>query len=153
MSSSPVLPSDFPIGNFSSTMTKKQNQSLNNLLNSITSASNTDPSLFPIKFYRARHIDSFYNISSSHRGGGKVRVSRDREGNVVRDGVIRKKRIADLNVTSPRSAFDWRVSINTEEPSESFCFYFYFYFFSPGFPVYNAVPRFRHKGSHVYCLR
>jgi polynucleotide 5'-triphosphatase len=101
-------------------MTKKQNQTLNKLLNDVTSESHSpnSPNTHPIQFFRARHIDSFYNIASSQRGGGKVRVSRDREGNIVPDGVIRKRRIGDLNVYSPRSAFDWRISINTEEPSE-----------------------------------
>jgi len=47
-----------------------------------------------------------------------VRVSRDRAGNIVPGGIIRKRRIADLNVFSPREKFDWRVSVSIEEPCE-----------------------------------
>ena len=58
-------------------------------------------------------------MASTQRGGGKIRVSRDRSGRVIENGVIRKKRIGDVNVYSPREAFDWRVSVSTEEPCES----------------------------------
>lgn len=33
-------------------------------------------------------------------------------------GVIRKRRLGDLNIVSPREAFDWRVSCNVEEQVE-----------------------------------
>lgn len=102
---------DYPIGHFSSTMTKAQHGSLNRLLNSAVEGSMQTPNR--LQFFRARHVDTFY---SSH--GGKTRVSRDRAGNVVENGVVRKRRIADLNVYSPREAFDWRVSASVEDPAE-----------------------------------
>lgn len=97
-------------------MKKQQNIGINALLNS--AAQESQHSAFPIHFYRAQHVDSFYNIASSMRGGGKIRVSRDREGNLIEGGSVRKKRIADLNVFCPKAPFDFRVSISVEEPSE-----------------------------------
>lgn len=94
--------------------TQAQNVSLNRLLNQATELSQRSP--YPIKFYRAQHTDSFHGGSGRD---GKVRVSRDRAGRIVENGVIRKRRLGDLNVFSPREAFDWRVSVNVEEPCES----------------------------------
>lgn len=93
---------------------QKQNQSLNRLLNSITSESQKSP--YPIQFQRAQHVDSFYGGGNHH---GKARVSRTRDGQVIENGVMRKTRIGDLNVFSPREGFDWRVSVSTEEPGQS----------------------------------
>lgn len=44
----------------------------------------------------------------------KVRVTTDDKGNVIKK--IIKCRVADLNVYSPATAFDWRVSVNLEMP-------------------------------------
>ncbi|EIW68593.1 hypothetical protein TREMEDRAFT_31680 [Tremella mesenterica DSM 1558] len=107
-----IMPPNYPIGPFSSNMTKTQNQSLNRLLNSATESSLSTP--FPIRFFRAQHVDSFHEMSGP--GRGKVRVSRDKNGNVVEGGCIVKNRIGDLNVYSPQEVFDWRVSVSTEEP-------------------------------------
>jgi len=109
-----VIPPDYPIGSFSSNMTKHQNMSLNNLLNSATQQSIQTP--HPIKFFRARHIDEFYHHAGSSRGGGKIRVSRNRDGSIVPGGVIQKRSHGHMNVYSPRSALDWRVSVATEDP-------------------------------------
>jgi len=100
-------------------MTKHQNMTFNQLLNGATQTSNQPQSPFPIQFFRAKQIDTFYSISSSQRGGGKVRVSRDKAGNVIEGGVIIKKNEGNLNVYSPRTALDWRVSVSTEQPCKS----------------------------------
>lgn len=76
-------------------------------------AQSTRGTPLPLYFQRVQQVDSFYNAR-----GGKVRVSRDREGNVVKNGVIRKRRLGDLNIVSPREAFDWRISCNVEEVVE-----------------------------------
>jgi hypothetical protein len=94
-----------------SSMNRKQHASLNVLLNEAVEGSRQTPT--PLHFYRAKHIDSFYSSR-----GGKTRVSRDENGNVVENGVVRKRRIADLNIYSPREAFDWRVSVSVEDPAE-----------------------------------
>ncbi|RSH90096.1 mRNA-capping enzyme subunit beta [Saitozyma podzolica] len=107
-----IMPTDFQLGPFRADMTKQQNQSLNNLLNSAAQSSLSSP--FPVRFSRARQIDSFYDGS----GGGKIRVSRDRAGQVIPNGVIRKRRLGDLNITCPGEALDFRVSVNTEDPCD-----------------------------------
>lgn len=89
-------------------MSAAQNRSLNVLLNQAAESSQRSPA--PIQFFRAQQVDSFYP--------GKVRVSRDRQGNIIPGGVIKKKRLADLNVFSPRQAFDWRISCNVEDPGK-----------------------------------
>jgi len=106
-----VMPPDYPVGPFASTMNKAHHASLNRLLNSAVEGSMHTAN--PLYFYRAQHVDSFYSSR-----GGKTRVSRDRNGNIIENGVVRKRRIADLNVYSPREAFDWRVSASVEDPAE-----------------------------------
>lgn len=44
----------------------------------------------------------------------KVRVTTDEKGKVINK--IIKCRVADLNIYSPATAFDWRVSVNLEMP-------------------------------------
>lgn len=105
-----ILPPDVPI-KFASTIKRENHATLNRLLNSTVESSQRSPT--PLRFFRAQQIDSFYQAR-----GGKVRVSRDRQGNVVPDGVVRKRRLGDLNVVSPREAFDFRISANVEEPAE-----------------------------------
>jgi hypothetical protein len=43
-------------------------------------------------------------------------VSRNRDGSIVPGGVIQKRSHGHMNVYSPRSALDWRVSVATEDP-------------------------------------
>nr|XP_031858658.1 uncharacterized protein CI109_005893 [Kwoniella shandongensis]KAA5525730.1 hypothetical protein CI109_005893 [Kwoniella shandongensis] len=110
-----IMPPDYPLGPFHSTMHPHQYRAFNNLLNS---AAQTSISLPPhagrVHFSRSKLTDSF------HGGGGrqgKVRVSRDRDtGEVVQ--VVKKRRVADLNVYCPGWPFDWRISVNVEEPCD-----------------------------------
>jgi hypothetical protein len=92
-------------------MSKAHHTSLNKLLNSAVQGSMHTAN--PLHFDRAQHVDSFYGGR-----GGKTRVSRDRGGNIVENGVVRKRRIADLNIFSPNEVFDWRVSASVEDPAE-----------------------------------
>ncbi|WVF70428.1 hypothetical protein IAT40_005218 [Kwoniella sp. CBS 6097] len=111
-----IVPPDYPLGPFQSTMHPHQYRVLNNLLNSAVQGSQQLPrSEGRVQFSRSKLNDSFYGLGGNR--GGKVRVSRDREtGRVVEGGVIKKKRIADLNVYCPNMPFDWRISVNVEEP-------------------------------------
>ncbi|KAK4685012.1 polynucleotide 5'-triphosphatase, partial [Tremellales sp. Uapishka_1] len=114
-----IMPLDYPVGTFFSNMTRpaertplqSQHTSLNNLLNHATEVSAQSPRR--IHFQRAQTIDTFHGGSQQT---GRVRVSTDRSGNLVE--CIRKQRIADLNIYSPREQFDWRVSLSVEEPCE-----------------------------------
>ncbi|WVQ97486.1 hypothetical protein IAU59_004600 [Kwoniella sp. CBS 9459] len=114
-----IVPPDYPLGPFQSTMHPHQYRALNNLLNSAVQGSQQLPrSEGRVQFSRSKLNDSFYGSGGS-RGGGKVRVSRDRDtGRVVEGGVIKKRRVADMNVYCPNMPFDWRISVNVEEPHD-----------------------------------
>ncbi|GMK57790.1 hypothetical protein CspeluHIS016_0406240 [Cutaneotrichosporon spelunceum] len=108
-----ILPPDYPMGAFTSTLTKHNHKWLNEVLNKQVEAAAGTP--HPLRYRRERQIDE------SHRTrAGKVRVSREMEngkaGRVI--AVVRKSRLGDLNVVSPNEAFDWRISCNVEEPVE-----------------------------------
>lgn len=110
-----LLPPDYP-STFSSTMSKAQHASINNLLNSAVRDSRG-----AVRFSREQHVDSLYapppgflEGHGHHGHNDKVRVSTDRGGAVV--ATIVKTRLADLNVYSPGECFDWRVSLSTETP-------------------------------------
>lgn len=74
----------------------------NQILNSLVEAKR-------ISYQRIREIDYI------HRGN--IRVTRDTDSLQTKPGgIIRKQRIADMNVYCPNHAFDFRISINTETP-------------------------------------
>nr|XP_018265938.1 uncharacterized protein I303_02315 [Kwoniella dejecticola CBS 10117]OBR88096.1 hypothetical protein I303_02315 [Kwoniella dejecticola CBS 10117] len=110
-----IVPPDYPLGPFQATMHPQQHKTLNNLLNQAAQQSvSLSPEQGRVHFTRSKLTDSFHG-----QGGrsGKVRVSRSREtGEVVE--VVKKRRVADMNVYCPGAAFDWRISVNVEEPYE-----------------------------------
>ena len=57
--------------------------------------------------------DTFYAPDGNDRD--KVRVTRDDKTNTVLE-TMRKIRLGDLNVYSPKQSADWRVSVNLEVP-------------------------------------
>jgi hypothetical protein len=64
-----------------------------------------------LAYQHTKLIDSFYP-SSGHE---KIRVTTDESGRVIE--CIRKVRLGDLNIYSPKREADWRVSVNLEIPS------------------------------------
>jgi len=58
-------------------------------------------------------LPNILHVHMRHRP--KVRVTYDQKTGKVINKII-KARIADLNVYSPKTAFDWRVSANIEMP-------------------------------------
>jgi len=77
----------------------------------------------PIRYLHTREIDAFYNSQQTTAGGAvgktKVRVTRDQAtGQVKNDpkASVRKSRIADMNIYSPKRGFDFRISVSVEEP-------------------------------------
>ncbi|WWC87344.1 uncharacterized protein L201_002233 [Kwoniella dendrophila CBS 6074] len=110
-----IVPPDYPLGPFHATMHPNQHKTLNNLLNQAAQSSvNLTSNQGKVHFSRSKLTDSFHGGGSGNRSG-KVRVSRSREtGQIVE--VVKKRRIADLNVYCPNAAFDWRISVNVEEP-------------------------------------
>ncbi|CAZ83437.1 unnamed protein product [Tuber melanosporum] len=85
------------------------------------------PQRIPMDYVHTRERDTFFelppdkfqalpNILRSYmRHKPKVRVTIDQKTGKVINKII-KTRIADLNVYSPKTAFDWRVSANIEMP-------------------------------------
>lgn len=58
--------------------------------------------------------DRFFSVDGNDRD--KVRVTTDdKTGNVIE--CMRKIRLGDLNIYSPKREADWRISVNLEVPS------------------------------------
>jgi len=87
------------------------------------------PNRIPIAYKHTYERDSFFELPSSafdllpqtvqrtrnfhHKL--KLRVTTDQKTGKVLNKII-KARIADLNIYSPKTRFDWRLSINVEMP-------------------------------------
>ncbi|WVQ83876.1 hypothetical protein IAT38_006020 [Cryptococcus sp. DSM 104549] len=109
-----IIPNDYPIGNFHSTLHKDHYIHLNSVLNQAVERQASLPrGAGRVGFSRSKLTDSFYNL----RGQGKVRVSRDRDTKEVVQ-VVQKRRIGDLNVYCPGVMYDLRISVNVEEPCD-----------------------------------
>jgi len=97
---------------FEANMSKNTHKHYNELLNQlkISSSQPGHPSS-PLEYAHHYLIDTFYNAESRER----IRLTRDeRTGEVVE--CMKKIRLKDLNVYSPKRAADWRVSVNLEVP-------------------------------------
>lgn len=67
-----------------------------------------------MRYERQHEVDCFHRMPEI---GGSVRVTRDAQTMTVKDkGIIKKKRLADINIFSPNRALDYRISVNVEEP-------------------------------------
>jgi len=69
-------------------------------------------------YNKRKETDTFYDEVSEITGQREhIRVTRDtRTKEIVPNGVVKKTRIADLNVFCPTQPFDYRISINIETP-------------------------------------
>ncbi|KAI5808615.1 mRNA capping enzyme beta chain [Peziza echinospora] len=84
------------------------------------------PPRVPMEYKHTRERDTFRDLAPQtisslppliqklSKKPPRVRVTTDQQGKVIHK--IIKCRIADLNVLSPCTAFDWRVSVNLEMP-------------------------------------
>ena len=114
---------------------KVQHKHLNTFLNRVlteskrgANAENGAPARMPLTYVHTHERDSFYDLPTdmydilpppirqtlNPRHTVRVRVTTDPAGQVIRK--IIKTRIADRNVYSPLTMFDWRVSVNMEMP-------------------------------------
>jgi len=113
---------------FRSEMTMRQHRRLNHLLNTevanCSGQNGPHPHLpphhyYPITYQHIYHTDTSY---ANPRGGrGKVRVTRDtnpRSSSSPVVAVVQKETVASLHIHSPREEFDWRVSVNVENPTD-----------------------------------
>ncbi|KAL2827432.1 CYTH-like domain-containing protein [Aspergillus cavernicola] len=112
--------------NFESNMTQAQHRAMNNFLNEAVKASmpQANPGRIPLSYAHKKERDTFFEVSPSDlppvirhnlnpRHKPKVRVTVDqRTGEIL--GKIVKCRVADLDVHSPRTCVDFRVSVNLE---------------------------------------
>ncbi|KAF9373958.1 mRNA-capping enzyme subunit beta, partial [Podila verticillata] len=101
---------------FVSDMTIDQHAHFNTLLNNrLGETRQKDFKGYQIQYKHTKEIDQFYMGPQ-----GKTRVTKDQATNaVIPGGIVKKDRIADLDVFSPRSPFDFRVSVNVEVPVPS----------------------------------
>lgn len=79
----------------------------------------------PIRYLHTKEIDAFYHSSQTISGGAigktKVRVTRDQNSGQIKNdpkASVRKSRIADMNIYSPKRGFDFRISVSVEEAGE-----------------------------------
>ncbi|KAJ2080800.1 mRNA-capping enzyme subunit beta [Coemansia sp. RSA 988] len=98
---------------FESDMTLQQHAMFNKLLNQ-----RVDETRRPefrgsrIVYKHTREVDHFYRLD-----GTRIRVTKDKEsGEVI--SVITKNKVADLNIYSPRTKLDIRITINEEQTLE-----------------------------------
>ncbi|KAE8352617.1 CYTH-like domain-containing protein [Aspergillus coremiiformis] len=111
---------------FESTMTIAQHRAMNNFLNEAVKASipQANPGRIPLSYAHKKERDTFYEISPSElppvirqnlnpRHKPKVRVTIDQRTGEVLAKIV-KCRVADLDVYSPRTCVDWRISVNLE---------------------------------------
>ncbi|KAK9549839.1 hypothetical protein V6Z88_003127 [Aspergillus fumigatus] len=111
---------------FESSMTLSQHRAMNNFLNEAVKASmpQTNQGRIPLSYAHKKERDTFYEISPSElppvirqnlnpRHKPKVRVTVDQRTGEVLAKIV-KCRIADMDVHSPRTSVDWRVSVNLE---------------------------------------
>lgn len=97
-------------------LTQNQHKSFNRLLNSRVEET-AQPS-YPhavVRYAHTREADTFHEVSIPGQPRRKVRVTRDqKDRNKVK--AVEKVRVADMNIYSPKRAFDWRVSVSLENP-------------------------------------
>lgn len=67
----------------------------------------------PVKYTHVYETDVFRKV-----GNKRVRIRKDKKTNAVVQ-VCEKIRLGDLNISSPMSKFDWRLSVSTETPCAS----------------------------------
>jgi hypothetical protein len=98
---------------FESNMSQAQHQHFNILLNKLKEASDK-PGYHSssIAYTHAHLVDTFYASENSRE---KIRVTRnDKTGEVI--ATVKKVRLGNLDVYSPKQAADWRISVNVEVP-------------------------------------
>ena len=88
-----------------------QHKHFNELLNGLK-LSPPSSATSSISYTHLRLVDSFYQSPDSR---DKIRVTRDEKTSKV-EQCVRKVRLGDLDIYSPKRAADWRISVNVEVP-------------------------------------
>ncbi|KIK69686.1 hypothetical protein GYMLUDRAFT_212451 [Collybiopsis luxurians FD-317 M1] len=100
---------------FESNMTASQHKHFNTLLNNLKTRSSQPgyESGSSLNYSHLYLVDSFHPSGTNERE--KIRVTRDEKTDSVVE-VMKKIRLGDLNIYSPKRCADWRVSVNLEVP-------------------------------------
>lgn len=99
---------------FESNMNTEQHRHFNVLLNELmVSPRAGGQSSTPIQYSHHYLLDTFYKSDSHPRD--KVRVTTDEKTRQVVQ-CVRKVKLGDLNIYSPKRHADWRISVNLEVP-------------------------------------
>ncbi|CAE6461343.1 unnamed protein product [Rhizoctonia solani] len=107
-----ILPPNLPIDTrFESNMPLQAHKHYNGLLNALVAQ--VVPGQPRVKYSHTKLVDEFHG-----EGHEKTRVTRDEKTGKV-TACVRKKRIANLDVHSPKQGVDWRISVNLEEPTSN----------------------------------
>ncbi|KAF7346178.1 mRNA-capping enzyme subunit beta [Mycena sanguinolenta] len=109
-----IVPDSIPL-RFESNMSVAQHKHYNTRLNELK-ISSTQPGFpsTPLAYAHLHLVDSFYPTDNPH-DKEKIRVTRDEKTGAVVE-CMRKIRLGDLNIFSPKRSADWRVSVNVEIP-------------------------------------
>ncbi|KIJ54824.1 hypothetical protein M422DRAFT_153388 [Sphaerobolus stellatus SS14] len=110
-----VLLPDTPGIRFESNMHMSQHHHYNTLLNGLgVPPPSGEVQRTPLKYVHTKLTDSFY--AAPDNGRDKIRVTTDETGRIVQ--CIRKVRLGDMNIYSPKRNADWRISVNLELPEQ-----------------------------------
>ncbi|TFK52233.1 mRNA triphosphatase CET1 [Heliocybe sulcata] len=110
-----VLNPEFGDVRFESNMSIAQHRHYNTLLNNLmTSSLQPGHPSTPLKYTHQYLVDNFY-APENPRDREKIRVTRDEKSGAVIE-CMKKVRLADLNVYSPKRGADWRISVSLEIP-------------------------------------
>lgn len=129
-----IVDHDFPFV-FTSQMDEKYHRVMNNYLNGclVESKRPGSTSRVPMEYMHLKEIDEFYEMTTEEAGAynssaksyagtwqgsyrhPRVRVTRDERTGEVKAKIV-KSRLADMEVYCPNQAFDFRISINLEQP-------------------------------------
>ena len=71
----------------------------------------------PLRYQHTYLKDTFY--PSDEPGGEKIRVTRDEKTGELKE-CLRKVRLGNLDIYSPKRNADWRISVNVEIPGTFF---------------------------------
>ena len=88
---------------------QNQHKHFNGLLNQRVEASDPTESRTRIRYAHTREVDTFHSLGENR----KARVTRDQANGQVQR-IVEKTRVADMNITSPKRLFDWRISVSLE---------------------------------------
>ena len=106
-----TIPCFLPLASEYNAHVQMQHKHFNELLNGLK-LSPPSSATSSISYTHLRLIDSFYQSPDSR---DKIRVTRDEKTGKV-EQCVRKVRLGDLDIYSPKRAADWRISVNVEVP-------------------------------------